>query len=219
MNVRRIVVKALKENDFDSIEKAYQDDFAGVLRSLQMHVYGLNDDIVRWRAIDYLGLLAEKYAKSDDEVYRNIIRRFILQMCEESANVPWASPEVISSVMRGAPVQQYAEFTGPLFYHSGLNEICYPGLFWAIGILAPTHADLMQEYMKPDVYKRLVERDEVEVRAYGAWAFTRYPQSEAIPYLEELLKDDRKAIIYFDEALHEVTISALAQEALNVING
>ncbi len=218
MNARRVVVKALKANDFDSVENAYQEDSAGVLRALQMHVYGLNHDIVRWRAIEFLGLLAEKHAKDEDEVYRNIIRRFILQMCEESANVPWASPEVISSIMRGAPKHQYVEFTGPLFYHSGLNEICYAGLFWAIGILATTHAKQMQEFMKPEVYKRLVERDEVETRAYGAWAFTRYPQKEAVPYLEELLKDEREAIVYYDEELHKTTVSALAEEALRVIN-
>lgn len=219
MNARRLVVKALKENDFDAVDHAYKEDAPGVLRALQMHVYGLNNDIVRWRSIEFLGLLAKEHAKDEDEVYRNIIRRFILQMCEESANVPWASPEVIASVMRGGPKHQYVEFIGPLFYHAGLNEICYAGLFWAIGILAPTHAKEMQEFMTPNIYKRLIERDEVEVRAYGAWALKRYPQKDAVPYLEKLLNDNRTATLYYDGELHDTTVATMAQEALDVIQG
>ncbi len=215
MNTRRAVINALKKASFSDVEKAYANDPAGVLRALQMHVYRLNTDIIRWRAIVYLGTLAGHHAAQEDDVYRNIIRRFIWQMCEESANVPWASPEVISSIMRSAKYHQYVEFVGPLFYHAGLNDICYAGLFWAIGILAPTHGAVMEEFMG-EVYERL-DMDDIEIRAYGAWAFSQYPHEQARPYLEKLLNDHREATVFTGENYMVQPISSFAKNALDVL--
>lgn len=132
MNIRRIISRTIKEPTGDRqniIEEAYQEDPIATMRVLQMHVYAPITRLDRWLAIEAIGGLAGKYAPDSDELFRNVIRRFIWQMCEESANVPWASAEVIGSILAHDSQRQYEEFIGPLYYHAGLNEICYPGLF------------------------------------------------------------------------------------------
>lgn len=211
MNIRRTVLKALENNDFDVIETCYQEDSNATLRTLQMHVYGLPDQIVRWRAIDMIGRLASVHANEEDEVYRNLIRRFIWQMCEESANVPWASSEVIGSIIGRVPGAQYQEFIGPLFYHAGLNEICQPGLFWAVGMMEEHHRDDVMTFF-PEILPRLLQ-DEADMRAFGAWSLTLLPTPEAVPYLEALFDDTREVPIYENGALHVRRVSDLAKLA------
>ena len=103
MNIRKEIQQALAAQDFDRVVQCFEANDAQTTRYLQMHVYGRPDDPVRWTAIDHLGRLAGRYAEDNDALFRNIIRRFIWQMCEESANVPWASAEVVGSIIANVP--------------------------------------------------------------------------------------------------------------------
>ena len=88
MNIRRIISRTIKEPAGDRqniIEAAYQEDPIATMRVLQMHVYAPITHLDRWFAIEAIGGLAGKYAPDSDELFRNVIRRFIWQMCEESA--------------------------------------------------------------------------------------------------------------------------------------
>lgn len=215
MNIRRTVTRALKgqaDDRFNVIASAFEEDASATMRVLQMHVYAPITQIDRWQAIETIGQVTEKYASENDELFRNVIRRFILQMCEESANVPWASAEVIGTMLAHDSKRQFAEFIGPLFYHAGLNEICYPGLFWAYVQMAPRYGEEMQEFLPKAL--PFINYHEAEARAYAAWAFREVPYAPAAEALEALLDDDRSFPIYENGALQEYTISSLAAEAL-----
>ena len=151
MNIRKEIQQALAAQDFDRVVQCFEANDAQTTRYLQMHVYGRPDDPVRWTAIDHLGRLAGRYAEDNDALFRNIIRRFIWQMCEESANVPWASAEVVGSIIANVPGKRFEEFIGPLFYHTDLNDICYAGLYWVLPQLMRHHAEKVEEYL-PNTY-------------------------------------------------------------------
>lgn len=216
MNIRREVIKAVQKLDLDMIDQAYAQDASATLRALQMQVYARQEEVGRWHAISAIAYLAKQHAAEEDEVYRNIIRRFIWQMCEESANVPWASPEVIAAVMMDTSKVQYQEFLGPLFYHAGLNEICFAGLFWAIGQLAMPYHEELKEFIGQAI--PLLTLPDLDVRAYGAWAMQRYPREEARVHLEDMLDDDRVFPIYEQNVLSEKRVSDLAKEALQALD-
>ena len=182
MNIRKEIQQALKVQDFDKVIACFEENDAMTSRYLQMHVYGLPNDPIRWTAISYIGSLAARYAQDRDLLFRNIIRRFIWQMCEESANVPWASPEVIGSIIANVPGKRYTEFIGPLFYHSDLNDICYAGLYWVLPQLMQHHAEKVEEYL-PNTYYWFEKFDMVDLRAYAAVYFTKYPHPEMNTYL------------------------------------
>lgn len=216
MNIRRIISRTIKEPAGDRqniIEEAYQEDPIATMRVLQMHVYAPITRLDRWLAIEAIGGLAGKYAPESDELFRNVIRRFIWQMCEESANVPWASAEVIGSILANDSQRQYEEFVGPLYYHAGLNEICYPGLFWAYVQMTPRYAREMEEFLPKTL--PYISYHDPEARAYAAWAFREVPYGAAEGELKKLLDDERVVPIFENGALKEYVIKSLAEEALS----
>lgn len=215
MNIRRGMKAALKANDRDQVFAFYDSDGPQTLRVLQMYVFDRPEVLIRWRAIDMLGELADVYAKDQDEVFRNIIRRFIWQMCEEGANVPWASPEVVGAMVAAVPGKQFEEFIGPLFFHAGLNEINHAGLFWAVGRLATHHAEQTRQFL-PDILHRLTF-DDPEIRGYGVWALNKLPLPEAKPHLEKLLEDERVQNVYDQGEFRPVNIAEGAKRALSKI--
>ena len=158
MNIRKVVKAAIDKNDYKLLLDAYQEDSGQVLRNLQLHVFGLVTEPTRWQAIIFLGLLAREFAKDDDLTYRNVIRRFIWQMCEEGANVPWASPEVVCSILSNTGTQ-FDEFIGPVFFHASLNEINYAGMFWGMVQLGEERREKFKEKLDEKFFARLVYKD------------------------------------------------------------
>ena len=215
MNIRKAVKAAIDKNDYKLLLDAYQEDSGQVLRNLQLHVFGLATEPTRWQAIIFLGLLAREFAKDDDLTYRNVIRRFIWQMCEEGANVPWASPEVVCSILSNTGTQ-FDEFIGPVFFHASLNEINYAGMFWGMVQLGEERREKFKEKLDEKFFARLVYKDSY-VRAYGAWAMIKMPMVEAKSYLEALLEDLSEVLLYEDSRMKVYRVCDLAQTALDRI--
>ncbi len=215
MNIRKAVKSAIDKNDYNLLLDAYKEDSGQVLRNLQLHVFGLVTEPTRWQAIVFLGLLARDFAKNDDLTYRNVIRRFIWQMCEEGANVPWASPEVVCSILSNTGTQ-FDEFIGPVFFHASLNEINYAGMFWGMVQLGKERQEKFKEKLDEKFFARLIYKD-VYVRAYGAWAMTKMPMQEAKSYLENLLEDSSEVLLYEDCKMKTYKVCDLAKIALDRI--
>lgn len=219
MNIRREIGPIVEQMDKAGIDRLFHHDPAGTLRMLQSMVFDTPDKIRRWHAIDMMAYLAGQHASAeagqDQGIFRNLIRRFIWQMCEEGANVPWASPEVVGAVVGAVPGDQFQEFIGPLFFHAGLNEINHAGLFWAVGRLAPYHVEETLRFL-PDAIHRLSFED-LDIRTYGVWALEKLPLAEAKPYLEALVHDDRTYQVYEDEHFHDLQVSQGAQRALQAL--
>ena len=215
MNIRKAVKAAIDKNDYKLLLDAYQEDSGQVLRNLQLHVFGLATEPTRWQAIIFLGLLAREFAKDDDLTYRNVIRRFIWQMCEEGANVPWALPEVVCSILSNTGTQ-FDEFIGPVFFHASLNEINYAGMFWGMVQLGEERREKFKEKLDEKFFARLVYKDSY-VRAYGAWAMIKMPMIEAKSYLEALLEDSSEVLLYEDSRMKVYRVCDLAQTALDRI--
>lgn len=206
MNIRKEIQQALQTQDFDKVIACFEENDAMTSRYLQMHVYGLPHDRIRWTAIDYIGRLASRYAEDHDALFRNIIRRFIWQMCEESANVPWASSEVIGSIIAHVPGKRFEEFIGPLFYHTDLNDICYAGLYWALPQLMTYHAEKVEEYL-PNTYYWFDQFDMPDLCAYAAIYFHQYPHVEMVPNLETWRNDHRVTVLYIDGEVVERSVA------------
>lgn len=212
MNIRREVQKALQQQDFDKICACFEENDASTSRYLQMYVFGLPSDPVRWTAIEYIGRLAGRYAETNDALFRNIIRRFIWQMCEEGGNVPWASSEIVGNLIANVPGVRFEEFIGPLFYHTDLNDICYAGLYWALPKLMEHHAEKIEEYL-PNTYYWFDQYDNADLRAYAAIYFVQYPHAEMAEHLASWRDDARTVTLYLDGEITERSVSALVPQA------
>ena len=109
VDYKKLITEYIMEQNYQAIVEVGRENNARALRYVQMNIWGDYRNIQRWYAISALEALARAYAADHDEIYRNVIRRAVWAMADESGNVPWAAPEMMTAVMKAAP-QQYQEF-------------------------------------------------------------------------------------------------------------
>ncbi len=61
------------------------------------------DELVRWRAVEAIGVVAAWLAESDVEHLRAFIRRLLWSMNDESGGVGWHAPETLGEILVNAP--------------------------------------------------------------------------------------------------------------------
>ncbi len=62
-----------------------------------------DDDLVRWRAVEAMGLAAAARARRDLEPVRELVRRTLWLMNDESGGLLWLGPQVIGAVLANVP--------------------------------------------------------------------------------------------------------------------
>ena len=96
----------------------------------------------RQRAAEAIGWLAARLAEEDTEAARDIVRRLMLGLTEESGGIGWGSPEAIGAVLaRNAELAgEYASILISYLEINGDNYLEHPplqcGVLWGIARLA-----------------------------------------------------------------------------------
>lgn len=217
MNFKREFQEYLKNQDVNSILDCFAENQALASRTLQIYVYGIPSDVIHWRAIDYMGIAAGKFAPENDELFRNVIRRYIWHMNEEGGNVPWVSGEIIGSIISHVDGLQFREFIGPWFYHVDLNEMCYSGLYWALPRMMRYHEKQTLEFV-PNTWYWFDKFDFPDMRAYAALFYKDYPYPEMVAHMCKWIDDERTTWIYNNGQVSEITVAACARRALAEID-
>ena len=168
------------------------------------------------------GVMAKLYAESHEEA-KNIVRRFMWHMNEESGNIGWGIPEAFGEVLAACP-RAAKEFHRVLISyvidlgrddnfcdHGPLRRSC----FWAIGRLAQARQELAV-IARPWLLKGLEDED-VPCRGMAAWALAQLPRDFMdAPALRRLAEAGHEDIceVFDGEKVVEKTVSELAREAL-----
>jgi HEAT repeat protein len=174
------------------------------------------DDLLRWRAIDGLGRVAEHVARSDLEAVRDLVRRQIWAMNDESGNIPWHAGEAIGEILFKVSALR-AEFAPILFSHRHDHPF-QVGVHWAMARLAEKERKIIQ----PEISFLLegLAAEEIAIRGYSAMALGLLAVEPATPGLRALLADDQKLALYDFQSSTLVlkSIGQLAEEALREIS-
>lgn len=178
------------------------------------------------RAAVGLGVTVAALADQEPEAARNIVRRFMWHMNEESGNIGWGIPEAFAEVLARSPrmakefhniLLSYVADTGHddnFCDHGVLRRSCY----WAVGRLAQARPDLC-ERVKPWLVKGLDDTD-IPCRGMAAWALMQLPPLlEAAPTLRRLAESapevgEGLCFVFDGQAVCEYTVRSLAKEAL-----
>jgi len=86
------VKELLRERDYDNLQK-WAKNMRNPQRTLLSLAYD-TDELIRWRAIEAIGKVAQIQAESDIEKVRDLIRRLLWLMNDESGGLGWHSPEI-----------------------------------------------------------------------------------------------------------------------------
>ena len=175
------------------------------------------------RAASALGKAVSRMADEHIEEARNVVRRLMWHMNEESGNIGWGIPEAFGEVLAACP-RAAKEFHRVLISyvidlgrddnfcdHGPLRRSC----FWAIGRLAQARRDLAV-IARPWLLKGLEDED-IPCRGMAAWALAQLPRDFMdAPALRRLAEAGHEEIceVFDGEKVVEKTVSELAREAL-----
>lgn len=170
------------------------------------------DDLIGWRAVKALGLAAAPVADADLEFVRNILRRLMWSLNDESGGIGWRSPQAMGAILAQRP-RELAEFIPIVISLFDLDEShFYPGVLWAIGHMAEHGAEGL-EAARLHVLHHLASPD-AAARGMAAWCAGQLGLSEAVPALGRLLQDQATLWTFEDDQLCQWTVGELAQAAL-----
>lgn len=170
-----------------------------------------------------LGATVAAIYKNNPEAGKNLIRRYLWQMNEDSGNIGWGIPCAFAETL--AQNEDLAQNYGSILLsyimdlgfadnycdHAPLRRECY----WAVGRFAQAWP-LLAAKARPWLVKGLADEDSI-CRGMAAWALARLPPSLMdAPALKKLATagDDDICQIFSAGKMAEFTVSQLASMAL-----
>ncbi|AEG58905.1 PBS lyase HEAT domain protein repeat-containing protein [Desulforamulus ruminis DSM 2154] len=213
MTLRREVSGLLKEARYDQLVARTMEE-RGMIKYLFQplyHPYGAE----RWRAIRALGLVSKELAKEDPVAARELIRRLLWSMNDESGTTSWSAPEAIGEMIYHNPdlFQEYIS----IVVHASEEEIFHRGIAWTLGRVGPAKPDLVREFIP--LLIQFLNHSQSEVKGYAAWALGQIGVKEALPHLANLLDDSGAVEVYEEPKVTVKSVNQLVREAIEKIKG
>lgn len=179
--------------------------------------------LVRWRAVSGFGVAMSLLFEADPEKTRNVMRRFLWHMNEESANVPWGIAEVMGEVMACVPtladeyykkLASYIQEEVPghesnFLQYAGMRE----GVFWGLMRLAQARPEYVQPYI-PDLMKALGREESCATVGYVALTLADLGHAEAASVLQSFANEPDEFELYRDEKLELVVLGDVVTAVL-----
>ena len=180
-------------------------NFAGTLTSLLFD----SDDLISFRAIEAFGWISAKKAETDLESVREIIRRMLWGMNDESGICLWRAPEVIGEILVNVP-ELIPEYANILAEH--MNEEPFErGTYSAMARVARIKPGVYSAY-SGELRKSLGNKDPY-IRASAVKILNNLNSSSGKAEIAKLIGDKTMVRVYnfTNGKFDEITIGDLAE--------
>lgn len=225
MSVSRLTKRKIKELLEEDSWRANLPEIAAAGKSAigPLFSFLLSKPDFMHRAAVALGETVNRLEKTDPEAAKNVIRRFLWHMNEESGNIGWGIPDAFAECLAananlaatyGSILCSYVldlGFDDNYCDHDILRRSCY----WAIGRLAQARPELVRK-RRAWLAAGLTDNDSI-CRGMAAWALTQLPPDiMEVPALRKLANEDNRdeCEIFDGEKIVTREVSDLAKEAL-----
>lgn len=167
--------------------------------------------LLRWRAIEGIGAVADRLADDDPEAVRVILRTLLWTINEESGGIGWGAPESMGEIIHRRP-HMFEEFASVVL--SNVEEqMLRPGVMWAAVRIAQVRPDLVL-WALPEYESYLEDTDPV-VRGYALLLCKTLGVVPGASAYDGLLNDHSMVPVYENGELKEVAVSELAGRLAN----
>lgn len=174
------------------------------------------------RAAVGLGRLTARLAESQPEIARNVIRRLMWHLNEESGNIGWGIPEAFGEILAASEPLARDFHRVLISYVIDLgrddnycdNDVLRRSCYWAIGRLAQARPQLCL-MARPWLVKGLVDQDPV-CQGMAAWALAQLPHDLMnAPGLRRLADSDNTALctLFDGNDIYEKTAAEIAADS------
>jgi len=203
----------------DEIEKLDQLP-AGPLAAGLLKFISHPEPAVKWPAIEALGRAVARLAAEEMEAAREIIRRLLWSLNDESGAVGWGAAEALAETLARRP--QLAEEYGPLLFSLPRAEPTTPefeplkaGAIWAVGRLALSRPDLAARTAAD--LRPYLSSPEPNLRGLAAWAAGNFKAVSLLPDLARLAGDKTLVAIHLPQGPFRGQVGDLARAASQMI--
>jgi hypothetical protein len=202
--LRRDAEALLRAPDFeDRLADWHRFPARRVLRPL-FALLSSAEDLVRWRAVRAMGLVATRLADEDLESGRVVMRRLMWSLADESGGIGWGAPEAMGEIM--ANHEGLArEFAHVLVSYVRGDEVrldegpLLRGAIWGLGRLGEARPRLLEGCL-PHLEPFLRSGDPA-LRGLATWALARMGGALPPARARALLEDEAEFSLYADGAL------------------
>lgn len=175
------------------------------------------DEIIKWRAVSAVGIVMARMADQEMEAAREIMRRLIWNLNDESGGIGWGSAEAMGEITARHErlACEYGNLLVCFIRPDGTsleNPLLERGVLWGLGRLAQARP-VMLECAAPFFYPYLKSDDSYH-RGLAARALGFLKPAGSRSVIEPLLKDRAVIRVFENEKLGEFRICDLAGRAL-----
>ncbi len=204
--LRKEIKDALIEDDLDRIA-AMAPGNKRVFGAIMALTYD-KENVIAWRAIEAMGLAVATIAADNPGMARDIVRRLLWSVTEESGSIGWSAPEMLAEVVAQSP-GQFSDLP-PIIMSLSEEPPFLPGVLWAMGRLAEAGLSLPRDARA--VITASLAAAEPGVRGMALWAASR-ARFPGIGQRVEAMGADRGSFrLYRNRALESVAIGDLARQ-------
>ena len=176
------------------------------------------------RAAVALGRTCDFLASEEPEKARNVIRRYMWHLSEDSGNIGWVIPEAFAESLVASPLLKRDFYRILITYVIDLghednycdNPLLRRSCYWACARFCEENVSLCLNW-RPHLLKGLQDED-IICRGMACYALSKLPLDlMALPSIRHLAEEEHHDIcVLFDgENLIEKEVSAIAQETLS----
>lgn len=188
----------------------------GVSRGLLSQALGAlcsQEPQLRWRAVEAVGLLVSKVAAKDLEAAKEVVRRLLWSLNEESGSIGWGAPEALAEIL--ARENELAKDFLPIFvsFLEPAHLLRIPpaiaqGFLWGVFRLGKPYREALG---KPEVLqgiKAFLASPDPSSRGMALLALKSLGAWESLSELESL-SHDREVFTYMEKG--EVHLRSISQ--------
>ncbi len=198
------LIKILKNSDWEKL-RAWGKTDPSPFRMLLPLLHN-PEAIIRWRAVQAVGKAAAYKAENDIEGVRELIRRLLWSMNDESGNLIRKAPETIAEILVNIP-RLADEYAGVLA--SFLREEPFQrGTHWALARLARYRPEVVR--VQAQKLRESLNDPNPHIRAYAAAALRRSGKGEWDDLLQDLTNDSAD-IQYYDPDEEELIDTSVGE--------
>ncbi|MEW6109580.1 MAG: DVU0298 family protein [Nitrospirota bacterium] len=210
---KREVIRLLEEKKYADIYGIAEKDAGRMFRSLISIAYN-KEELVCWRAIEVMGIIAGKIAETRPEVTRNLARRLLWMMREESGNNPWSAPEMLGEIIRNSP-EGLSDLV-PVIGSFHEEDILRQGVLRAIFRIGEVRPELIK-FSEPIIALYLKDEDPV-TRAYAILITGMLKLNKYVDIIRSFVNDESPVKIYKDSYLRVFTTGEIARQTVIILS-
>ena len=187
-----------------------------IVNALLPLLYNQNE-IIKWRAVTFMGLFVQELAEEEMESARNVVRRLMWNLNDESGGIGWGSPEAMGEILtcheglagEYAPILlSYANKAGNYLELPMLQR----GLLWGIARLSEERRHLVTG--SKSLFFPCLESEDSAVRGHAARIVGLIGTMEDRGSLSPLIKDHSAYTTYFGHRCMRCIVGETVREAI-----